>query len=265
MHDALFSVSNQIVLISGASRGIGKGLAKGFAQRGATVVITGREQHTLDDAAAELSRDAADGGAVHTVVCDAAKPDDITRAVDRVIGEHGRIDTLVNCAGVNIRKPAEQYTPDEYDYIVGINLRGAFLMAQAAGRHMLERGRGSVINIDSLNSHAPLKHVTPYAMSKAGMKAMTRALAMEWGGRGVRVNGLAPGFILTPLTEKLWSNPTMRAWGEGNTPLGRLGVPDDLVGTAVFLASDASAFVTGQTLYVDGGFVAGMAWPIEKV
>ena len=127
---------------------------------------------------------------------------------------------------------------------------------------MLARGQGSQINIASLTSDCPLKHILPYAMSKAGIAQMTKALALEWGDRGVRVNALAPGFILTDLTQKLWSDPTMQAWGKANTPQGRLGTPEDLVGTAIFLASPASSFMTGQVLYVDGGFTAGWAWPI---
>jgi hypothetical protein len=123
---------------------------------------------------------------------------------------------------------------------------------------MLERGSGVQINVDSLNTYAPLKGVAPYAMSKGGLSMMTRVLATEWGPRGVRVNGLAPGFILTDLTQKLWSDPTMQEWARFNTPLGRLGQVQDLVGAAVFLASDASAFMTGQVIYVDGGMSAGV-------
>ncbi len=261
MSPRMFSVESQVVLLSGASRGIGKGLAKGFADAGAKVIITGREAATITATAAELS---SPDCTVEPHVCDVAKADDIHAVVEAIIAEHGQIDTLVNVAGVNIRKPVETYTEAEYDHIVDINLKGAFLMAQTVGKHQLARGSGSQINIDSLNSYAPLKHVTPYALSKAGMKTMTRSLAMEWGDRDVRVNGIAPGFILTPLTEKLWSSESMQAWAMDNMPMKRLGHPEDLVGTAIFLASDAAAFVTGQTIYVDGGMVSGMAWPIER-
>jgi gluconate 5-dehydrogenase len=127
---------------------------------------------------------------------------------------------------------------------------------------MLERGSGAQINIDSLNTYAPLKGVLPYAMSKAGLSMMTRGLAEEWGPRGVRVNSLAPGFVLTDLTRKLWSDPTMQKWAGTNTPLGRLGEVEDMVGTCIFLASQASAFMTGQVVYVDGGMSAGVNWPI---
>ena len=127
---------------------------------------------------------------------------------------------------------------------------------------MIARRRGIQINIDSLNTYAPLKHVVPYAISKAGMGMMTRGLALEWGQYGIRVNGIAPGFILTDLTRKLWSRPDMQAWNEENTPLKRLGTVEDLVGAAIFLASPASAFMTGQTLRLDGGVSSGILWPI---
>ncbi len=257
----LFSVSGQVVLVSGGSRGIGLALARGFAERGAQVVITGREQSTLDAAAAEIS---AEGGACAGMACDVARVEEIEPVIERVVTEYGRIDTLLNVAGVNIRQPAARFSPEQFDFVLDINLRGAFFMAQAVGKRMVELGSGAVVNIDSLNSDAPLKHVAPYAMSKAGVNAMTRSLAMEWGPHGVRVNGLAPGFILTDLTQKLWSNPTMGEWGRFNTPLGRLGRPEDLVGTAIFLASPAAAFLTGQTLYVDGGLIAGRVWPIPE-
>lgn len=259
MSDALFSVEDQVVLVSGGSRGIGYTLAVGFAERGAKVIITGRDSATLQDACARA------GGIRHAMTsqtCDVASAAETRAAADAVVAAYGRIDTLVNVAGVNIRQPAERFSEEQFDYVMDINLRGAFFMSQAAGRAMLEAGRGSVINIDSLNSEAPLKNVLPYAVSKTGLKAMTRALAMEWGPRGVRVNGLAPGFILTDLTRKLWSDPTMQQWGDFNTPLKRLGKPEDLVGTAIFLASPAAAFLTGQTIYVDGGITAGRIWPI---
>jgi gluconate 5-dehydrogenase len=143
-----------------------------------------------------------------------------------------------------------------------INLKGAFFLSQHVGRQMVQRKSGSQINIASLNTDRPLVNVLPYAVSKAGMGHMTRALAAEWGPEGVRVNALAPGFILTDLTRKLWSNETMQEWGHANTPQRRLGVPEDMVGTALFLAAPASRFMTGQILYVDGGFTAGWNWPI---
>ena len=169
----------------------------------------------------------------------------------------------MNVAGVNRRQRAETYLPEDYDFVMDINLKGAFFLSTEVGRVMLENGSGIQINIDSLNSYAPVKGMAPYAMSKFGMVGMTRALAAEWGPKGIRVNSIAPGFILTDLTRKVWSDPSLQQWGIENTPLRRLGDPKDLVGVAIFLASDASAFMTGQVVRVDGGFSSAILWPVE--
>ncbi len=255
MEDAFFSVADQVVLVSGASRGIGRGIADGFARRGAKVVVTGRERATLEETARAIG--------ARPIVCDVADPKAVDRLVDAVFSEFGRVDTLLNVAGVNRRRKAERLSEDDWDFILGVNLKGPFLLSTAVGRRMLEAGRGGQINILSLNNRRPLAGVMPYAASKAGLEQMTRALAAEWGPRGVRVNGIAPGFILTDLTRTLYSQPAMKEWMLANTPLRRVGAPSDLVGAALFLASEASAFVTGQVLYVDGGCTAGWAWPID--
>lgn len=256
MNDSLFSVEGQVVLVSGGSRGIGKAIAAGFVERGATVIITGRNKETLVSAVAEIGESATGE------VCDVASKADIDSLVDAIQAKHQRIDTLVNVAGVNRRKAALDVSEEDYDYILDINLKGAFLLAQAVGRHQVARGSGCQINVASLNTDRPLVNVAPYAMSKAGLSHMTRSMAAEWGPHGVRVNALAPGFILTDLTQQLWSLESMKEWGLANTPQRRLGKPEDMVGTTIFLASAASDFMTGQTLYVDGGFTAGWNWPI---
>ena len=260
MQDKLFSVVDQVVLVAGASRGIGRALAEGFSERDAQVVIAGREAESLARTAKEISK------GKHPVsfeVCDVAKPDDVAKLVKSVIGRFGHIDTLVSVAGVNKRMKAEDYAIEEYDWILDINLRGAFVLAQAVGRHMIERKSGAIINVDSLNTYAPLAGVTPYAISKAGVLMMTRSLANEWGKHGVRVNSIAPGFFPTALSKNMWAQEKMTTWAKTNTPLGRLGDVRELVGAAIYLASPASAFVTGQTLRVDGGVTAGISWPIE--
>lgn len=260
MTDELFSVAGQVVLVTGGSRGIGRAISRGFAERGAQVIVCSRDRSTVDQAVSEMTE--AGHHAVGTA-CDVSSTDDIEATVDFALSEFGKIDTLINVAGVNRRKRVETVTPEDYQFIMDINLKGAFEMSLAVGRHMIERKAGVQINIESLNTHMPLKGVLPYAMSKFGMQGMTRGLALEWGPHNVRVNALAPGFILTDMTNKLWSQPQMQAWNAQNAPLGRLGVPEDMVGTAVFLASKASSFMTGQTLYVDGGFNSGWNWPIE--
>ena len=258
MADQLFSVSDQIVVVSGGSRGIGLAIAVGFAERGAQVIVTGRQPDTLR----EVEREFQHVGRIRGVVCDVSQTSDLQAMVDNVLAQEGRIDTLVNVAGVNRRKPSTSLTREDYDYVMNINLTGAYELSVMVARDMIARGSGCQINVTSLNNDRPLKNVAPYAMSKAALGQMTRALALEWSDRGVRVNGLAPGFILTDLTHKLWSDPKMLEWGIANTPQRRLGVPQDLVGTAIFLAAPASAFMTGQILYVDGGFTAGWNWPI---
>ena len=263
MHDPLFTVADQVVFISGGTRGIGRALAEGFARRDAVVVVSGRDPAAARLAAAKIT--AATSARCLGVACDVGDETQIQPAVDRILAECGRIDVLINVAGVNRRMAAEKLTAADFDFVVNLNLRGVFLLSQAVGRHMLERGRGNQINITSLNNHTPLHWMVPYAASKAAVGQMTKALAMEWGPRGVRVNAIAPGFILSDFNKNLWAHETMQAWGQTNTPLVRLGAPEDLVGTAVFLASPASAFLTGQIIYVDGGITAGMKWPIEAV
>ncbi|MEE3371431.1 MAG: glucose 1-dehydrogenase [Planctomycetota bacterium] len=259
MSDTLFSVTDQVTLVSGGTRGIGRALAEGFAQRGSIVIITGREQAATETAAGEM--DSGEGQLI-PFACDVAQPGQIETLVAHVDKQYGRIDTLINVAGINRRKPALEVSEADYDAIVDVNLKGAFLLSQSVARVMLREGGGSQINIASLNTDRPLRNVLPYAVSKAGMSSMTRALALEWGPQGIRVNALAPGFILTDLTRKLWSDETMQNWGLEHTPQRRLGVPEDMLGTAIFLASQASAFLTGQTIFVDGGFTAGWNWPI---
>lgn len=255
----LFNVADTIVLVSGGSRGIGLALAHGFAEQGAQVVITGRSEESLIEACENAP------AAPHKMTyqtCDVADEAAIKTCVDAVIAKHGKIDTLINCAGINKRIPALDFTAQDYDQIMHINLRGTFLMSQAVGKHMVAQGFGNHINIDSLSTHGPLTHVVPYAMSKSGMSSMTRGLANEWGKHGVRVNGLAPGFILTDLTKKLWARKDMQAWHKAIAPLQRLGEVEDLIGTAIFLASPAAGFLTGQIIRVDGGASAGINWPI---
>ncbi|MFQ5733562.1 MAG: SDR family NAD(P)-dependent oxidoreductase [Planctomycetaceae bacterium] len=260
MNDELFSVADQVVLVSGGSRGIGRAIAQGFADRDAQVIVTGRNAETLQATAADLSQD---NRPVEPIVCDVAETGDTANCVRAALEKFGRIDTLINVAGVNIRQKAETFTPEDYDFILDINLRGAYFLSLEVGRHMIERGAGVQINVDSLNTYAPLKGVLPYAMSKFGLVGMTRGLATEWGPHGIRVNTLAPGFILTDLTRKLWSQPHMQKWADANTPLKRLGEVDDMLGATLFLASKASAFMTGQVVRVDGGVTAGISWPIE--
>lgn len=263
MDDTLFSVAGQVVLVSGASRGIGRAIAEAFATRGATVIAASRDKDALEELARAHEAAAGDGasGQIVPFACDVSDEEQIKTLVTETVSRFGRIDTLLNVAGVNRRMAAESLTAEDFDYVLDINLKGAFLLSLAVGKQMLAQGSGSQINIGSLTTDRPLRGLLPYAVSKAGLGQMTRSLALEWGERGVRVNAIAPGFIMTDLTQKLWSRTDMIEWGLDSTPLKRLGKPEDLVGTSLFLASSASAFMTGQILYVDGGFACGFHWP----
>lgn len=262
MTDELFSVEDKVTLVSGASRGIGYELAKGFARRGARVVITGRELSTLQEAAATIKD--STGAKVDTRVCDVSSVNDIRETVAAVRETHGRIDILLNVAGLTIRKAAEEYTPEEFDFVTNVDIRGAFFMAQEVGKLMIKQKSGTQVHVESYNTFAPLPRVMPYVISKFGMHGMIKALAAEWGEYGIRVNGIGPGFILTDFNRSLWSQPVMKDWAMEHTPLRRLGEVEDMVGTVVFLASEASSFVTGQTIYIDGGLSASTPWPIDK-
>jgi len=247
------SVDGQVVLVSGGSRGIGRTLAAGFAERGATVIITGREQQSLEKTARAIC---PEGGTVRPIVCDVAVTRDIEKLVKTALGEFGHVDTLLNVAGVNRRMPAEELTQEDYDFVVDINLKGAFLLSQAVGKHMLARGRGNQINVVSLNNDRPLLGVLPYAMSKAAMGQMTRALASEWGPRGVRVNAIAPGLIQTDFSQYFWKDEQASDYFKEAQAIPRLGTPDDIAGAALYLAGDESSFMTGQVLVIDGGLTA---------
>ncbi len=252
---------NQVALITGGGNGIGRAVAHRMANAGIAVIVADYDHAAAEKVGGEIK---AAGGKAEALAIDVTVAREVKAVVTDVSKRYGRIDILANIAGGSFyTKRVEEFTWAEWKEVVDVNLKGSFLLSLAVGRHMLERRKGNQINIASLNNDRPLTGVLPYAISKAGLGHMTRALALEWGDRGVRVNAIAPGFILTDLTRKLWSQPALKEWGLKNTPLRRLGQPEDLVGTAIFLASEASAFMTGQVLFVDGGFSCGLAWPID--
>jgi gluconate 5-dehydrogenase len=249
--DELFSVKDKVVHISGGSRGIGRAIAEAFHRAGARVIVSARHEQALQ--ATGLSYE----------VCDVADAAQIGQCAERIVDRYGRLDVLFNVAGINFRHAAETFPENKLDEILGINLRGNFLMARACGRIMLEQKQGKIVNIASLHTHESLAGVSAYGTSKGAIASLTRALAVEWAGRNVQVNAIAPGFIRTDFNAALWENAEIKNWAEARTPAARLGVPDDLIGTAIFLASRASDFMTGQVLYVDGGFTAGSTWPLS--
>jgi len=181
--------------------------------------------------------------------------------VERAVAEYGRIDVLANVAGTNRRKPVLEVSEEDYEVILATNLKSAYFASQAVAPVMMRQGRGSIINIASLTSLLGINLNTVYSASKGGVAQITRSMAVEWAEHGIRVNAIAPGFIKTEMAAGIFNDPRKVAWVIERTPMRRPGLPEDVMGAAVFLASDASAFMTGQILFVDGGFSAGDPWP----
>ncbi len=245
-----FDLTGKRAIVTGASRGIGRALAVGFAQAGADVVALARNREDLTSLAGEI--ESLSGRPAEWAVCDLQDADNV-REVVAELANSGRMDVLVNNAGINIRTQALEVTEAEWQKIIDTDLRGTFFMAQQVGRAMVEQGSGSMINVSSVGGHVALRTGVVYAAAKAGVIQMTKVLALEWGQHGVRVNGIAPWYFRTPLTEKLLSDEAYHAEVVGRTPLRRVGQVEELVGPAVFLASDAASYITGHTLFVDGG------------
>ena len=248
-----FGLHGRMALITGSSAGIGHALARGLAGAGATVVLNGRDEHKLDQAAAALR---SEGAAVHAVPFDVTSADATAAAVARIEREIGAIDILVTNAGVQRRAPFDEFPAAQWHEIMRTNVDSVFVVGQAVARRMIPRRRGKIINICSVQSELGRPNIAPYAASKGAVKMLTKGMAIDLGPHGIQVNGLGPGYIKTELTEALVKNQEFSAWLVGRTPSRRWGDVEDLVGAAVFLASDASNFVNGHILYVDGGVTA---------
>ena len=247
-----FDLEGRVAVVTGGGRGIGRAIAQGLAAYGARVVICGRTEATLAATAAEIGAEAM------THVADISREGDVLALRDAALARFGRIDVLVCNAGVNpIYKGIETTTLEEWQHILDVNLTGTFLCCKHIGAGMAEGGSGSVIVISSVAGHVGLRRSVPYCATKGGVELLTRALALDWAAKGVRVNTIAPGYFETDLTAGMVANPTMSARLLAMTPMGRFGRDPDIVGAAVFLASPASAYVTGQTITVDGGYLAG--------
>lgn len=252
---ASFSLEGQVALVTGASRGIGLALAKGLAAAGAKVILAGRDPYTLADAQAEIQRA---GGLCSTLVLDVGDASSRERAFAELQQRELRLDILVNNAGVEHVKPSLDLDEATWDLIVDTNLKGAFFCAQAAARIMQATGGGCILNLCSLTSEVGVPGATPYGASKSGLLGMTRALATEWAPLGIRVNGIGPGYFRTELTEVFYQDADWRERMQAKIPLARFGNLDDLAGAAIFFCSPAASYITGQVLYVDGGYLASI-------
>jgi len=248
-----FDLKGRVALVTGSTSGIGQALACGLAEAGARIVLNSNDAADLDAAKARWQAEARDA---HTALFDVTDSSAVSDAVARIERDVGAIDILVNNAGIQRRIPLEDFTPEAWDDLVRVNLDGVFFVARAVARHMIPRKRGSIINICSINSEQARPAIAPYTATKGGVKMLTRGMAVDWGKHGIRVNGIGPGYFETPLTQQLVADKAFTAWVKGRVPLGRWGQVRDLAGAAIFLASDASSFVTGHVLYVDGGVTA---------
>lgn len=250
---SLFDLSKKVAVVVGGSRGLGKGMATGLAKCGATVVIASRGLEACQKTAEEIEN-TTKGHAVAKKL-DITSVDAINEFVKEVVGELGHIDILINSAGINIRKPALEYQEEDWNKVTDTQQKYVFFMNQAVAKHMVEKGiKGRIINLGSISSQVGLKNIVAYVSSKGAIMQMTKALANEWAQYGITVNAIAPGYCLTEMTKPLLT-PEVIAKYEEKIPESRLGTPEDMEGIAAFLASDSSAYVTGQTIFVDGGWI----------
>jgi 2-deoxy-D-gluconate 3-dehydrogenase len=257
----LFSLEEKVVLITGASGGIGRALAVGLAEAGATVAIHGRKQAEIEATCRLVEGVGSRALPVAAELHDAQSARDVVATTYETFK---RLDVLVNCAGMNRRKPIVEVTEDDYDTIMAVNLKSLYFLSQAAHPHLRQRG-GKVIHIGSINAYYGLDTVSVYGASKGGVNQLTKVMAVEWAPDNIQVNCVVPGFIYTELGKPLWADEKTAHWFRARLPMRRPGMPEELVGITLFLASAASSYVTGQSFIVDGGFTAGGSWQRDEL
>jgi len=253
MSTTLFSLQGRTALVTGSARGLGFAIAEGLSAAGARVVINGTTAQGVAKAVAALD---AKGYAAIAAPFDVTDEAAIAAAFARFDAEGLAIDILVNNAGIQLRKPMVDLSTPEWQKVLDVNLTSAFVIGREAAKRMIPRGRGKVINIGSLTSALARATVAPYTVAKGGIKMLTQAMAAEWAMHGIQANAIGPGYMITEMNQALIDNPTFDAWVKARTPSKRWGRPEELIGAAVFLASDASDYVNGQIIYVDGGMMA---------
>ena len=249
--DRLFDLSGKNALVTGGSSGIGLAMAKALFEAGCKVAILNRNREKGLEAIDEIDPSGLESLAV---AADVSNPDQVEAAVGQVEDELGPLDILVNSHGINIRKRALEFEPEEWQKVLDINLTGVFNCCRSVGRRMVARKSGRVVNISSIASLVGLTERAPYCASKGGVSLLTKTLALEWAENGIRVNAIGPGFIRTPLIEALIKTPDFDQKVKSLVPLGRVGLPDELTGILLVLCSPAGDYITGQTIYIDGGW-----------
>ena len=246
-----FQLKGKVALVTGARRGLGQGMALALAEAGADVALVDIAESSETAAMAEKL-----GSKALVLKADLSKSGEAARVVDDTVRHFNRLDILFNVAGTQVRKPIPEVTEQDYEFLMGVNLKAVYFLSQAAAKVMAKNGAGKIINIASLSSFIGLSNISIYGVSKGGVKSMTRQFAVEMAKHNIQVNAISPGYFKTELTADLFKDEERAKWVLGKIPLGRLGNPDDLAGAAVFLASAASDYITGQILSVDGGWLA---------
>ncbi|MCZ8108064.1 MAG: SDR family oxidoreductase [Burkholderiales bacterium] len=248
-----FSLQGSTALVTGSSRGLGNAIAKGLAEAGASVLVNGTDPSRTEQAARAL---AAEGYTAEPVAFDVTDETAVASAFGELDARGICVDILVNNAGIQFRRPMVDLALQDWQRVIDTNLTSAFLVGREAARRMIPRSRGKIINIASLTSELARATIAPYTVAKGGIKMLTKAMAAEWAAHGIQANAIGPGYMLTDMNKALIENAEFDAWVKRRTPAGRWGRPEELIGTAVYLASAASDYVNGQTIYVDGGMIS---------
>ena len=248
----LFDLTGKRALITGSSQGIGLGIARGLAEAGAEVILNGRDMAKLTAAAQSLRKS---GHRVVESLFDVTSKAEVVRAIEQIEAQDP-IDILFNNAGMQFRTVLEDYPLEKFQELLRVNVESVFLVGQAVARHMIKRGRGKIINICSVQSELGRPSIAPYTATKGAVKMLTKGMCADWAKHGLQINAIGPGYFKTPLNQALVENPEFSGWLEKRTPAGRWGEPEELAGAAIFLASEASSFINGHILYVDGGITS---------
>ncbi len=249
----MFELDGRLALVTGSSQGIGLAIAEGLAQAGARIVLNGRDEAKLKAAQASLKSKGYD---VHTLAFDVTDEDAVVGATQKIETEIGPIAILFNNAGMQFRTTLEDFPADKFRELMRVNVESAFLVAKAVAKPMIARKSGKIINISSVQSELGRQTIAPYTATKGAIKMLTKGMCADWAKHNIQVNAIGPGYFKTPLNQALVDNPEFSSWLEKRTPAGRWGTTEELIGAAIFLASDASSFVNGHILYVDGGITS---------
>ena len=253
MGKSVFDLSGKVAIVTGATKGLGHGMAVALAEAGANIVVVSRTPHECENVAKEIA-----GLGVETLAqpCDVTKKASIIELANKTIERFGKIDILVNNAGTAVTIPCEDLTEEDWDKVMDTNLKSVFLLSQAVGKQMIAQKHGKIINIASMFGLVGDKNVLPYLASKGGVIQLTRGLALEWAKHNIQVNAVAPGYVMTPINQKELSEEKVYKYITGKTPMRRLGKAEEIAGAVVYLASDSASYTTGTVLAIDGGWTA---------